>query len=136
MNNNSNQYNDVLNDLQDYMLNEDNMIKSLRMKLEPNPRDIKSVKPTNNTREQIFIPNQQDSLFWCLSNNRKNNYRIKILFSRHKDRDMGKLSNNQHLLACGTYIFIPWPATVVPEHYDERLLRLAQKECVEQPHRR
>jgi len=65
MNNNSNQYNDVLNDLQDYMLNEDNMIKSLRMKLEPNPRDIKSVKPTNNTREQIFIPNQQDSLFWC-----------------------------------------------------------------------
>ena len=65
MNNNSNQYNDVLNDLQDYMLYEDNMIKSLRIKIEPTPKDIKSVKPTNNTRQQIFIPNQQDSLFWC-----------------------------------------------------------------------
>lgn len=64
MNNNSNQYNDVLNDLQDYMLYEDNMIKSLRMKIEPTPKDIKSVKQINNTKQQIFIPNQQDSLFW------------------------------------------------------------------------
>jgi len=31
---------------------------------------------------------------------------------------------------------MPWPAAVIPEHYDERLLRLAQKECAEQPHRR
>ena len=69
MNNNSNQYNDVLNDLQDYMLYEDNMINSLRMKIESTPKDIKIVKPTNNTntviRQQLFIPNQQDSLFWC-----------------------------------------------------------------------
>jgi hypothetical protein len=65
MNNNSNQYNDVLNDLQDYMLYEDNMIKSLRLKIESTPKDIKSVKHSNNTRQQLFIPNQQDSLFWC-----------------------------------------------------------------------
>lgn len=65
MNNNSNQYNDVLNDLQDYMLYEDNMIKSLRLKIESTPKDIKSVKNSNNTRQQLFIPNQQDSLFWC-----------------------------------------------------------------------
>jgi hypothetical protein len=66
MNNNSNQYNDVLNDLQDYMLNEDNMIKSLRMKIEPVAKDIRSVKQSNNTtRQELFIPNQQDSLFWC-----------------------------------------------------------------------
>jgi len=65
-NNNSNQYNDVLNDLQDYMLCEDNMIKSLRMKIDPLAKDIRSVKQSNNTtRQQIFIPNQQDSLFWC-----------------------------------------------------------------------
>ena len=66
-NNNSNQYNDVLNDLQDYMFYEDNMISSLRMKLESTPKDIRIVKPTNNTniRQQLFIPNQQDSLFWC-----------------------------------------------------------------------
>ena len=65
MNNNSNQYNDVLNDLQDYMLHEDNMIKSLRMKIEPIPKDIRTVKQINNMRQQLFIPNQQDSLFWC-----------------------------------------------------------------------
>jgi hypothetical protein len=68
-NNNSNQYNDVLNDLQDYMLYEDNMINSLRMKIESTTKDIRIVKPTNNTntviRQQLFIPNQQDSLFWC-----------------------------------------------------------------------
>ena len=66
MNNNSNQYNDVLNDLQDYMLYEDNIIKSLRSKIESTPKDIINVKNTNtNTRQKIFIPNQPDSLFWC-----------------------------------------------------------------------
>ena len=63
--NNSNQYNDVLNDLQDYMLYEDNMIKSLRLKIEPLSKDTKCLKQTTNTRQQIFIPNQHDSLFWC-----------------------------------------------------------------------
>jgi hypothetical protein len=60
-----NQYNDVLIDLQDYMLNEDNMIKALRMKIEPLPKEIREVKQNKIIREQIFIPNQQDSLFWC-----------------------------------------------------------------------
>ena len=65
MNNNSNQYNDVLNDLQDYMLNEDNMIRSLRSKIEHTAKDIRNVKQNNNKTQQVFIPNQQDSLFWC-----------------------------------------------------------------------
>ena len=60
-----NQYNDVLMNLQDYMLNEDNMIKALRMKIEPLPKEIREVKQNKIIREQIFIPNQQDSLFWC-----------------------------------------------------------------------
>lgn len=64
-NNNSNLYNDVLNDLQDYMLYEDNMIKSLRMKIEPVPKDIKELKHNKTNKQQIFIPNQQDTLFWC-----------------------------------------------------------------------
>lgn len=65
MNNNSTQYNDVVNDLQDYMLNEDNMTKSLRIKLYPTTKDVINIKHSNITRQQIFIPNQQDSLFWC-----------------------------------------------------------------------
>jgi len=66
MNNNSEQYNDVLNDLQDYMLYEDNIIKSLRSKIEHTPKDITCVKKNNTKSQQLFIPNQQDSLFWCL----------------------------------------------------------------------
>ena len=65
MNNNTEQYNDVLNTLQDYMLYEDNMIKSLRNKIDPIPKDIRSVKNTNVTKQQLFIPNQHDTLFWC-----------------------------------------------------------------------
>jgi hypothetical protein len=60
-----NQYNDVLIDLQDYMLNEDNMIKALRMKIDPTPKENRQVKQNKTNRETLFIPNQQDSLFWC-----------------------------------------------------------------------
>ena len=68
MNNIPNEYNDVLNNLHDYMLNEDNMIKSLRLKIENTPRNItedKSTRVNRVIREPFFIPNQQDSLFWC-----------------------------------------------------------------------
>ena len=60
-----NQYNDVLIDLQDYMLNEDNMIKALRMKIESTPKENIEVKQNKTNRQTLFIPNQQDSLFWC-----------------------------------------------------------------------
>ena len=60
-----NQYNDVLSDLQDYMLNEDNMIKALRKKIKPTPKENRQVKQNKTNRQTLFIPNQQDSLFWC-----------------------------------------------------------------------
>ena len=73
-----NQYNDVLFDLQDYMLYEDNMVKSLKNIIEPKSNDNiledknnkinknnTTNKYTNNIKQNLFIPNQQDSLFWC-----------------------------------------------------------------------
>ena len=67
-----NKYNDVLFDLQDYMLYEDNMVKSLRMKIEPKSNDNMEYKYNktnnnnyNNVKQGLFIPKQQDSLFWC-----------------------------------------------------------------------
>jgi hypothetical protein len=70
-----NQYNDVLNDLQDYMLYEDNMITSLKFKIYPTTKDVTNVKHTNinatkntninATKQELFFPNHQDSLFWC-----------------------------------------------------------------------
>ena len=72
------EYNDVLQKLHDYMLDENNIQKSLRMKINLN-KDFKEkpTKPTKTTntnkeedqklpkKQEIFIPVEQDSLFWC-----------------------------------------------------------------------
>ena len=61
------QYNDVFIDLQDYMLNNDNMQKSIRLKQERPEKQEKKEKEKEKEKEKqtLFIPNQQDSLFWC-----------------------------------------------------------------------
>ena len=70
------EYNDVLIKLHDYMLNENNIQKSLRMKLNSN-KGLKGTTTTTTTittittsankeqKQEIFIPVEQDSLFWC-----------------------------------------------------------------------
>jgi hypothetical protein len=63
------EYNDVLNELQDYMLDEVNMQKSLRIKLVNDKSNIKKqneIKNHDNIKKKtLFIPKEQDSLFWC-----------------------------------------------------------------------
>jgi len=69
--NNNDNYNHVFNNLQDYMLDEQNIKKSLEIKMQSeihsfkskndNENRYKDVKPKNN----IFIPREKDSLFWC-----------------------------------------------------------------------
>jgi hypothetical protein len=60
-------YNDVLAELQDYILDENNIQKSLKMKImrSENEKHLKINKNINIRKSEIFIPNQQDSLFWC-----------------------------------------------------------------------
>ena len=73
------EYNDVLQKLHDYMLNENNIQNSLHFKINLH-KDIKekSTKIHSDNKEkqeqqekqqqekqQIFIPVEQDSLFWC-----------------------------------------------------------------------
>jgi hypothetical protein len=75
-------YNSVFNELQDYILNEENIQKSLRMKIYTNKNDnnVKTLKNNNDFKPNDFkpndfktnlkpsslcIPNQQDALFWC-----------------------------------------------------------------------
>jgi hypothetical protein len=71
-------YNTVLNELQDYILNDENIQKSLRLKFSNTNTNAKTdnqcdkkliVKhmETNNANKNnpLFIPNQQDTLFWC-----------------------------------------------------------------------
>ena len=64
------EYNDVLKNLHDYMLNENNIQRSLRFKINQNKdskeKTIKSSSYTENKQiQEIFIPVEQDSLFWC-----------------------------------------------------------------------
>ena len=64
-------YNDVLDELQDYILDENNIQKSLKMKIvrSENEKQLKINKNKNINiniiKPEFFIPNQQDTLFWC-----------------------------------------------------------------------
>ena len=60
-------YNDVLDELQDYILNEENIQKALRMKIysEKNVKPVVLPKINAVKKQDIFIPNQQDNLLWC-----------------------------------------------------------------------
>ncbi len=67
MNLNQDDYNHVFNNLQDYMLSEENIKKTLVMKIETNVRTFKSKMEDKNMKPKssIFVPKEKDSLFWC-----------------------------------------------------------------------
>lgn len=67
-------YNDVVNELQDYMLDDSHIQKALRQKIsgikssEKKPivkQKIEQEQEQTESIEQIFIPSEQDTLFWC-----------------------------------------------------------------------
>jgi hypothetical protein len=67
------EYNDVINKLQDYMLNNITIERSLEHKIDKqdNPnKQIFEYKNKNKDKDKeipkMFIPNQKDTLFWCL----------------------------------------------------------------------
>jgi hypothetical protein len=81
-------YNDVLNELQDYILNDESIKKSLRMKMaNPIKTDKQIIKKSdfkndakNNT---LFIPNQQDGLFWCFYIMKNGDIKYEILRNKN-----------------------------------------------------
>ena len=73
MQNTNTNYNDVIKNLQDYMLDETNMKKALEMKIEStNKNPIKESNKYNSEtkikplKPSLFIPREKDTLFWCL----------------------------------------------------------------------
>lgn len=60
-------YNDVFAELQDYMLNNENIQKSIKTKIQcvknETPKVRETLAPTK--KPALYIPNQQDTLFWC-----------------------------------------------------------------------
>jgi hypothetical protein len=74
MQNTNTNYNDVIKNLQDYMLDETNMKKSLEMKLVSEKKvtmemklasENKVVKDKEKEKPALFIPREKDTLFWC-----------------------------------------------------------------------
>jgi len=65
--NKADDYNHVFNNLQDYMLDESNIIKSLEMKMQTNKETFKSKNEDKNIKPKtsIFVPREKDTLFWC-----------------------------------------------------------------------
>ena len=69
--NNAN-YNHVIQKLQDYILDETNIKKSLEMKMESRNKPImnskekeKEKEKENSLKSTLFIPREKDTLFWC-----------------------------------------------------------------------
>jgi len=65
-----NSYNDVLDELQNYILNDENIQKSIRMKIYQSNSKNEKPEKTNTKRgvsksTDFFVPNEQDTLFWC-----------------------------------------------------------------------
>lgn len=58
-------YNDVLDELQYYMLNDANMQKALKFKICRAKNEKIVAKESIVKNSALYIPNQQDSLFWC-----------------------------------------------------------------------
>jgi hypothetical protein len=87
-------YNDVMSELQDYILDDKNIEKSLEMKITDLPSHKENLKlktkhetvlkPTN----KIFIPEEKDTLFWCfyIMKNGEVNYEMLL----HKNEVVAK----------------------------------------------
>jgi hypothetical protein len=82
-------YNDVFDELQNYILNEDNMKKSLRMKIAKSyhKNDKPNIQKKPEKKQDLFIPNQQDTLFWC------------FYIMKNGDLNYETLFNKNHLIA-------------------------------------
>jgi hypothetical protein len=62
-------YQNFVKHIQDYMFNNTNMCKSLESRLREQYNDKKTkmqIEKVQNMNKNIFIPNDQDTLFWCL----------------------------------------------------------------------
>ena len=59
-------YNDVLNELQYYILDEHTIERSLKMRLAPLVKEKRPMTiETTKIKNKIFIPREKDTLFWC-----------------------------------------------------------------------
>jgi hypothetical protein len=79
-------YNDVLDELQYYILNEENMKKSLEIKIscdakEKQPRP--SIVSLTKIQNKIFVPREKDTLFWCFYILKNGDAKYETMYNRN-----------------------------------------------------
>jgi len=76
-------YNDVLNKLQDYMFDEINIDRALKMKLE-NVNKEKSQTNFVKPKKNLFIPREKDMLFWCFYIIKNGDIKYETLYNKNE----------------------------------------------------
>ena len=105
------EYNDVLDELQDYILNESRVNKSIKMKITKVKQSCEKVVPPKVTQSQtLFTPSQQDSLYWCFYIMKNGDYiyetipnKTTLLAKQHKIELISSIRQNKD--AVKTYKF-------------------------------
>jgi hypothetical protein len=96
-------YNDLISNLQNYMLNTDKMSKfnNLNYPTCKKSIDVNIVKNINNNNNIFFNPNLKDSLFWCLffikNSNVPDNINL-VVEKKYKIEYIEKIRKNKQLL--------------------------------------
>jgi len=77
-------YNDVLKNLQDYMLDDENIDRALKMKMDTTVNkekiSINFVKP----KKSLFIPREKDTLFWCFYIIKNGDVKYETLYNKNE----------------------------------------------------
>ena len=89
--NKNNEYNDVLSKLHDYMLDKTNLDRSLQFMMKSTEdkqgntknNSINSLNLSSVKKESIFVPPEQDSLFWCFYILKNGDSKYESLYSRN-----------------------------------------------------
>jgi hypothetical protein len=76
-------YNDVLNKLQDYMLDNENIERALKMKL-VNVNKEKSQTNFEKPKKTLFIPREKDALFWCFYIIKNGDLKYESLYNKNE----------------------------------------------------
>lgn len=77
-------YNDVMIDLQYYILNDNNIKKALSKKVIPVLKNNKIIKdPIIKTQQNIFIPREEDTLFWSFYILKNGDIKYETLFNKN-----------------------------------------------------
>jgi hypothetical protein len=77
-------YNDVLKNLQDYMLDDENIDRALKMKMDTHVNKEKTPINFVKPKKSLFIPREKDTLFWCFYIIKNGDVKYETLYNKNE----------------------------------------------------